>query len=88
MSHLETKPTKDNFYTGNIRTVSAAGNMRDIIFFYLYPDPDPTLNFFQTEAERRRREAGVQQSIETGLGSCTYVCIYVCMHDFRKYLVI
>ena len=29
--------------------------------------------FFQTEAERRRREAGVQQSMENGLGSCLYV---------------
>ena len=34
----------------------------------------------QTEAERRRREAGVQQSMENGLGSC--------MYGFRKYLPI
>ena len=34
----------------------------------------------QTEAERRRREAGVQQSMENGLGSC--------MYGFRKYLTI
>ena len=33
----------------------------------------------QTEAERRRREAGVQQSIENWLGSCMYICFYVCM---------
>ena len=33
----------------------------------------------QTEAERRRREAGVQQSIENGLGSCMYVYMFVCM---------
>ena len=31
----------------------------------------------QTEAERRRREAGVQQSIENGLGSCMYVYMFV-----------
>ena len=42
----------------------------------------------QTEAERRRREAGVQQSIENGLGSCMYVCIYVCTCGFRKCLTI
>ena len=32
----------------------------------------------QTEAERRRREAGVQQAMENGLRSCLYVCMYVC----------
>ena len=32
----------------------------------------------QTEAERRRREAGVKQSMEVRLGSCMYVCMYVC----------
>ena len=37
------------------------------------------LSIFQTEAERRRREAGVHQSIENGLGSCMYVYTYVCM---------
>ena len=37
------------------------------------------LFFIQTEAERRRREAGVQQSIENGLGSCMYVYMFVCM---------
>ena len=31
----------------------------------------------QTEAERRRREAGVKQSMEIRLGSCMYVCMYV-----------
>ena len=30
----------------------------------------------QTEAERRRREAGVKQSMEIRLGSCMYVCGY------------
>ena len=37
------------------------------------------LRFFQTEAERRRREAGVQQAIENGFRLCLYVCMYVCM---------
>ena len=32
----------------------------------------------QTEVERRRREAGVKQSMEIRLGSCMYVCMYVC----------
>ena len=36
----------------------------------------------QTEAERRRREAGVQQSTENGLGSCMYVCMYVCINTY------
>ena len=30
----------------------------------------------QTEAERRRREAGVKQSMELGAGSCLYVYMY------------
>ena len=38
----------------------------------------------QTEAERRRREAGVKQSMEIRVTSCgwvgMYVCIYVCMY--------
>ena len=42
----------------------------------------------QTEAERRRCEAGVQQSIENGLGSCMFICLYVCFAGFRKYLAI
>ena len=33
----------------------------------------------QTEAERRRCEAGVKQSMEIRLRSCMYVCGYVCM---------
>ena len=33
----------------------------------------------QTEAERRRREAGVQQAMESRPGSCLFVCMYVCM---------
>ena len=32
----------------------------------------------QTEAERRRREAGVKQSMEIRLRSCMYVGRYVC----------
>ena len=41
----------------------------------------------QTEAERRRREAGVQQAIENGLRSCLFVCVYVCMffRDISRY---
>ena len=35
--------------------------------------------FIQTEAERRRREAGVKQSMEIRLRSCMYVCMWVCM---------
>ena len=33
---------------------------------------------FQTEAERRRRETGVKQSMQIRVGSCTYVCMFVC----------
>ena len=33
----------------------------------------------QTEAERRRREAGVKQSMEIPLRSCGWVGGYVCM---------
>ena len=35
--------------------------------------------FIQTEAERRRREAGVKQSMEIRVRSCMYICMYVCM---------
>ena len=35
------------------------------------------LHFIQTEAERRRREAGVKQSMEIRLGSCMYLCMWV-----------
>ena len=34
----------------------------------------------QTEAERRRREAGVKQSMEIRVRSCMYACMYVCMY--------
>ena len=34
----------------------------------------------QTEAERRRREAGVKQSMEIRLG---HVCMYVCIKDAK-----
>ena len=40
----------------------------------------------QTEAERRRREAGVKQSMEIRLRSCGYVCRYVCMYGIWNYL--
>ena len=45
----------------------------------------------QTEAERRRHEAGVQQSIENGLRVmyvCMYVYMFICKYGFRKYLTI
>ena len=35
--------------------------------------------FIQTEAERRRREAGVIQFRSKTGSSCMYICIYVCM---------
>ena len=37
------------------------------------------IRIVQTEAERRRREAGVKQSMEIRLRSCMYVCMWVCM---------
>ena len=37
------------------------------------------MQVIQTDAERRRREAGVQQWMENGLGSCMYICVYVYM---------
>ena len=37
---------------------------------------------FQTEAERRRREAGVKQSMEIRLRSCMYVGMYLCMYVY------
>ena len=33
-------------------------------------------HFIQTEAERRRREAGVKQSMEIRVRSCMWVCMY------------
>ena len=41
-------------------------------------DGPSLLRLIPTEAERRRCEAGVQQTIENGLRSCVYVCMYVC----------
>ena len=43
--------------------------------------------FIQTEAERRRREAGVIQWIENGLRSCLYICMNVCLYVFQGYLI-
>ena len=40
----------------------------------------------QTEAERRRREAGVKQSMEIRLGSCMYVGMWVGMYGIWNYL--
>ena len=40
----------------------------------------------QTEAERRRREAGVKQSMEIRVRSCRYVCGYVGMYGIWNYL--
>ena len=41
---------------------------------------------FQTEAERRRREARVKQSMEIRVRSCMYVCMFVCMYGIWNYL--
>ena len=35
---------------------------------------------YSDEAERRRREAGVKQSMEIRLRSCGWVCMYICMY--------
>ena len=40
----------------------------------------------QTEAERRRREAGVKQSMEIRLGSCMWVCGWVGVYGIWNYL--
>ena len=40
----------------------------------------------QTEAERRRREAGVKQSMEIRLGSCMWVGGWVGMYGIWNYL--
>ena len=40
----------------------------------------------QTEAERRRREAGVKQSMEIRVRSCMYVCMWVGMYGICNYL--
>ena len=47
-----------------------------------------TFNVIQTEAERRRREAGVKQAMsdETRSCVCVYVCMYVCVCGFGQYL--
>ena len=37
------------------------------------------MHMIQTEAERRRREVGVKQSMEIRLRSCMYVYMWVCM---------
>ena len=43
-------------------------------------------NVIQTEAERRRREAGVKQSMEIRVRSCMYVCGWVGMYGIWNYL--
>ena len=58
-------------------------DVRNVCCHTVCYDPE-VAPLIQTEAERRRREAGVQQSIENGLGSRKYVCMY----GFRKYLAI
>ena len=51
-----------------------------MIFFTLKVDDINKLtsesSIVQTVAERRRREAGVKQSIEIRLRSCGWVCMY------------
>ena len=50
----------------------------EVIFGFFYKPPVINLiMLIQTEAERRRREAGVKQSMEIRVRSCMYVCIYV-----------
>ena len=38
----------------------------------------------QTEAERRRRKAGIIQWIERGLRSCLYACMFVCFSRISR----
>ena len=47
---------------------------------------ESSLALFQTEAERRRREAGVKQSMEIRVRSCMYVGRYVGMYGIWNYL--
>ena len=49
-------------------------------------EPDIVIFLIQTEAERRRREAGVKQSMELRVRSCMYVCGYVGMYGIWNYL--
>ena len=51
----------------------------DVGFKYLLSN-----TFVQTEAELRRREAGVKQLIENGLGSCMYSVFQKKCHDFNR----
>ena len=44
------------------------------------------MKLIQTEAKRRRREAGVKQSMEIRVRSCMYVCGYVGMYGIWNYL--
>ena len=44
--------------------------------FCLGSSHNKEIRFFQTEAERRRREAGVKQSMEIRVRSCMWVCMY------------
>ena len=44
-------------------------------------------SIIQTEAERRRREAGVQQ-LDGKWAWIMYVCMFICLYVFRKYLAI
>ena len=44
------------------------------------------IQLVQTEAERRRREAGVKQSMEIRVRSCMHVGMYVCGYGIWNYL--
>ena len=53
--------------------------IRTLRYHDVYQPPCSVCIIIHTEAERRRREAGVQQAIENGLRSCLYECVYVCL---------
>ena len=50
---------------------------RSLVIMRLFIFINKTL-IIQTETERRRREAGVKQSMEIRVRSCMYVCMYAC----------
>ena len=56
---------------GNFKKTSFT--IPNIVFVFVFQS-DAYL--IQTEAERRRREAGVKQSMELRVRSCMYVCMY------------
>ena len=59
---------------------------RSSVFVKRSPSVYEAQAIIQMEAERRRREAGVKQSMEIRLGSCMYVCMWVGMYGIWNYL--